>query len=525
MTEHVCKFTKERLHRLEPSASGEFLESRIVRARFCECGRYRVSERRADVGLVRSAHRPAAADRAAQVCLSLPESEQAVIRALVRLARPASRAVGAEAMSEPDLPGHLHCSVYALLRSAPPALAKLTTLDALFSRLAREGLFDLVYRRQGLTRPLELREVLVTPAIAEALAGALGVRRLGALDHQTLTFMEGITLRLAALADRPESQSWADLAGRHREAIEGGLSPDLTGGPEGAVVAKCGRRKYRQLWLALTEALEASARGEDLPLRELSVRVTGDSKSLAALRSDLNRLGVNLEEWGVYEHQPILRAVGPVEYELPGGQGAVRLDAVADYACLTLKTVSSVKVTRNEADAVLIVENLTPFEALAREDLPLVGRVLMLYAGGFIGRAETALLHKVLAARPVPGFIWTDLDLGGHRIFVAVEHVFKEHGIPLTRIGSTLEFIGGAVTGIPLTAEERMELEHLLARGDLPAGEAEWIRTILALGAKVEQEAQMGGLARLQETILHQLGLIAQAGGPSPKKVSYNDRL
>ena len=522
--EHVCQFTRERLHRLEatPSPSGDFLESRIVRARFCECGRYRLSDRRVDVGLIRSPRLPATPEGVVRACLSRSEEEVAVVRALLRLAQPAGRtdaawvSAGDRAANSardsardsagPTPPRRLHCSVNGLLRVAPPALAKLTALDALLSQLARDGLGDLVYRRPALTRPLELREVLVSPDIIEALAGALGVHRPGTVDQQTLTFIGDICRRLAALSDQPEALAWADLADRHRKAIGAGLRPDLTGGAEGAVVARCGTRKYRQLWLALVEALKISASGEDMPLRELSVRVTGDSKSLATLRGDLDRLGVNLEEWGIYEHQPILRAVGPVEYRVPGDRGAARFNAVADYACLTLKTVSSLEITRNEADAVLIVENLTPFEALARESHSRLSRVLLIYAGGFIGRAETTLLRKVLGARPVPGFIWTDLDLGGHRIFGAVERVFKQHGTSLTRIASAPEFIDGAVAGVPLAAGERAQLERLLATGEMPAEEAEWLGAILSRGTKVEQEAQLGKLSRLLEALLLQLG-------------------
>lgn len=502
--DHVCSFTRERLHRLEATVSGDFVESRVVRARFCECGQHRVSDRRADVGLVRSPRRQAAPEQALQVGLALSEGEKAVVRALLRLAKSSVRPEAGQELSGPDLPGRLRCSAKALLRAAPPAFAKLMALDGLLSRLARQGLCDLVYRRQEMTRPLELREVLVSPAICEALAGPLGVRRPGAVDRETLTFMEGIHRRLAELAKskltgQPEALPWADLADRHRGTLEVGGSPDLTTDEKDAVLARGGTRKYRQLWLAVTEALEALSRGEDMLFRELSVRATGDSKSLAALRGDLVRLGVSLEDWGIFEHQPILRALGPVEYRLPGCRGTLRLDAVADYACLTLRTVSGLQIIRSGASAVLIVENLTPFEALAREDRQRFGGVLALYAGGFIGRAETVLLHKVLAVRPVPGFIWTDLDLGGHRIFVAVERVFREHGQPLTRIGAAPEFIDRATTGIPLTAEERAEMERLIAKGGILDGEAQWLRTVLARGAKVEQEAQLTVLRQLLE--------------------------
>lgn len=242
--------------------------------------------------------------------------------------------------------------------------------------------------------------------------------------------------------------------------------------------------------LAALDSLE-----EEIPERVLSARLLGDSKHLAALKPALIALlrqahpeWVGLREddiWlslGVLPNPGHIFLHGPLVFDLAGTR--VDLRAFDPDLGLPAHAIARLNLVELPARYVLTVENQTSFYDHIRA-FPQDG--LVLYLGGFPGRARRLLLRRLAEFAPdVPLYHWGDLDYGGFAILSYLRQL-----MPCPVIAHQMDLAAIQQPDIPtkpLNQIDRRNLGRLLHDVQLvdnyPVIEALLVRNI-----KIEQES------------------------------------
>jgi hypothetical protein len=152
---------------------------------------------------------------------------------------------------------------------------------------------------------------------------------------------------------------------------------------------------------------------ETVAERVFSARWLKNSKTLAALRLRLERLVGPLAALGIREGAAVTLLGGRGVLRLPGRP--LDLTDVAPFAGFARETLESVPEILFPAGGLLVVENLTAFEACCRGEVAGTEDTLIVWSAGYPGRAVRRLVEDAGSAR-LPVRVWADLDLDGVRI-------------------------------------------------------------------------------------------------------------
>jgi hypothetical protein len=232
----------------------------------------------------------------------------------------------------------------------------------------------------------------------------------------------------------------------------------------------------------------------ELPERDFSARVLGDSKRLASLKSPMLTLirraypdltGLQEEEvWasvGLLPNPGHVYIHGPLVFRLT--------DVVVDASVfqpdlgLAVHLIPQIELVTLDARYVLTVENRTSFYDYVAA-FPNDG--LILYLGGFPNRARRQLLRRVAEFSPTtPFYHWGDLDYGGLAILAYLRSTVNLPMLPHQMDLATMEsHVQHART---LKGSDRRNLKRLLANDGLQDVQ-QVIRFMLEHGVKLEQE-------------------------------------
>lgn len=250
-------------------------------------------------------------------------------------------------------------------------------------------------------------------------------------------------------------------------------------------------QRNEDLLRALAEL--ASLDGE-VPERDFSARVLGDSKRLSMLKPALLRLlrrvrpelaGLPDEEaWaalGILPNPGHIYLHGPLTLQLGGS--IVEVSAFRPDVGLPVGALSQFEVIALRARYVLTIENRTPYyDYLAA----LPGDGLILYLGGFPNRARRLVLQRLAEAAPAtPLYHWGDLDYGG---FAILAHLRRTLGCPVHPHRMDRAVLAQhAAAGRPLSRADRHHLQRLLHDSTLADCHGV-IQALLDRGIKLEQE-------------------------------------
>lgn len=252
--------------------------------------------------------------------------------------------------------------------------------------------------------------------------------------------------------------------------------------PDGIVQLK-GLKSFRLLIEALKTILILDPSNETLPFRELSIRVSGSSKALAAIKPYLKALLGNLEDYGIIDHAPLLFCRLPLTGEVNGR--TVDLSAASDYMVLTAATASSFRPVTGRLKALLLVENQTPFEGI----LPLLPEdVGIVWLSGSPPGHVRAFVEMLLRFQPVPGRIWCDLDPYGIEIALTAGEWFERVGQQWLPIGMDGSFLFEGKGAQMLNERDFEKIAALKRRADAAAF-YEVLAAMEKSGKKQEQEA------------------------------------
>lgn len=231
---------------------------------------------------------------------------------------------------------------------------------------------------------------------------------------------------------------------------------------------------------ALAGLVEA---GEAVPAKAFSARVLGDSKSLARLRSRVERLVGPLERLGIRDWGGLV---------LLSGAGVLHLEkteiSLQSLRCIGISSDDVLTLSRIEPPegGLVVIENLTPFQACL-EQLNDNSSVLLVWSGGFPNRGVKRLLEQA-AKQKVRIRVWCDLDLGGVRIARMIHQITSGVAEPVLMSPAVLH---EARHSCPLTPFSAASIHRDLEQHP-DAILADTLHALLSRNAWVEQETLLG---------------------------------
>jgi hypothetical protein len=117
--------------------------------------------------------------------------------------------------------------------------------------------------------------------------------------------------------------------------------------------------------------------------------------------------------FGVREGVAVTLVGGSGTVTLPGA--GIDLDVVGPFVGLSREALLEVRAVRAGERGVLVVENLTAFDACCRGEVPGCEGSLVVWSGGYPGRGVRSLVEAAVAD-DADVRVWADLDLDGIRI-------------------------------------------------------------------------------------------------------------
>jgi hypothetical protein len=231
-------------------------------------------------------------------------------------------------------------------------------------------------------------------------------------------------------------------------------------------------------------ALHADA-GDTLAARVFSTRYLGDSKALSRVRTSVESVVGALEALGIREGAALTLLGGSGRLHVSGQ--VLSLAQLAPYVGLARDTVLSLEQVEFPEAGLLVVENLTAFEACCRGEVDPAHGTLVLWSAGYPGRGVRRVVVEA-ATRRAPVRVWADLDLDGVRIARLVSSWAPEDCGPLLMSPQDLR---SAPASRPLSTRAAAAIaSDLNAQPDaLLSGT---LRSILEMSRWVEQEALLG---------------------------------
>lgn len=176
--------------------------------------------------------------------------------------------------------------------------------------------------------------------------------------------------------------------------------------------------KARSLAPDLIRALAAVARhastGDACARRVFSARALGDSKALDRLKSQLERIIGPLEDLNIREGGTVVLVGGEGRVECPSQ--SLQLSRLPPFVGLARETADAIVEVHVPRQGLLIVENMTTFDACCRREVAGTADTMVFWSAGFPGRSICRLVELVAAGNATIR-VWADLDLSGVRIF------------------------------------------------------------------------------------------------------------
>lgn len=198
---------------------------------------------------------------------------------------------------------------------------------------------------------------------------------------------------------------------------------------------------------------------ETMPFRELSVKVSGDSKCLAAVKPYLKSFLGNLEDHGITEHASLIFCHMPVVGEI--NYRSVDLSASEDYSVVTKSTALKFKPIHGKFDSILLVENQTAFEKVVNK---LPENIGCIFISGYPASYIRTFVKRLLDFNPASGLIWCDMDPDGIEIALTAGKWFEEAGLEWKPLGMDVTTFLNAKTYKPLEEADRRKIKTLKAR-------------------------------------------------------------
>ncbi len=239
--------------------------------------------------------------------------------------------------------------------------------------------------------------------------------------------------------------------------------------------------------LARTDLIFALQRWQDTQQsgtrRDFALSARDDTKGISESEWNWLEQNVDMAEFRIERHTPLLLIAASLTLTLPNGQ--LDLASCADFAALTPATVQGISTISGKVSHWQLVENRTSFERVARNRAP---DVAVIWLPGYPPGWWCNAVRQLLKLSPAPAQVACDPDPAGINITLKAAEVWKEQQINWQPWKMSATDLSGLRVRKPLTETDRLQLIALQKSTVLPARLAELAAWMLEHNEKGEQE-------------------------------------
>lgn len=220
--------------------------------------------------------------------------------------------------------------------------------------------------------------------------------------------------------------------------------------------------------------------------RDFALFARADTKGLSESEWNWLEQTLDLAEFRIERHTPLLLLAAPLTLTMPHGQ--LDLANCTDFAALTPATIQAMTSASGTIKRWQLVENRTSFERVARQREPDLGAIwLPGFPPGWWRNAVGQLLDLI----PAPAHIACDPDPAGIAIALKAAELWHERGIEWLPWKMSATDLAALRARKPLTEVDRLQLASLRQETALPTQLAELAEWMLEHGEKGEQEGYL----------------------------------
>lgn len=195
---------------------------------------------------------------------------------------------------------------------------------------------------------------------------------------------------------------------------------------------------------------------------------------------------LDLAEFSIERHTPLLLITAPLTLTLPNGQ--LDLASCADFAALTPATVQAVTAATGTISRWQLVENRTSFENVVKKRDADTG---VIWLPGFPPTWWRNAVGHLLNLAPAPAHIACDPDPAGIAIALKAAQLWQERDLTWQPWRMTAADLVALRVRKPLTEGDKLQLATLQQEPALPVPFADLLEWMLKQGEKGEQEGYL----------------------------------
>ena len=220
--------------------------------------------------------------------------------------------------------------------------------------------------------------------------------------------------------------------------------------------------------------------------RDFALLARDDTKGVSEAEWNWLEQTLDLAEFRIERHTPLLLLAAPLKLALPHGQ--LDLASCADFAALTPATVQAVTAASGTLNRWQLVENRTSFERVAKNRQPDVG---IIWLPGYPPGWWLNAVGQLLDIAPAPAQIACDPDPAGIAIALKAAELWREHNLPWQPWKMAAADLASLRVRKPLSEGDKLQLAALRQEPALPASLGELLEWMLERCEKGEQEGYL----------------------------------
>lgn len=220
--------------------------------------------------------------------------------------------------------------------------------------------------------------------------------------------------------------------------------------------------------------------------RDFALFARDDTKGLSEAEWSWLEQTLDMAEFRIERHTPLLLLAAPLGLTLP--QGQLDLGSCADFAALTPATLQTATAASGAVSCWRLAENRTSFERIVRQREQGVG---VIWLPGFPPGWWLKSVGKLLDLCPAPARIACDPDPAGVAIALKAAEPWLNRGIEWLPWKMSAADLASLRVRKPLTEVDRIRLAALRQACDLPAELSGLLGWMAEHGEKGEQEGYL----------------------------------
>lgn len=220
--------------------------------------------------------------------------------------------------------------------------------------------------------------------------------------------------------------------------------------------------------------------------RDFALSARGDTKAISSAEWDWMESIIDLAEFHIERHTPLMLVAAPLTLQLP--QGKIDLAACPDFAALTPSTIGDIRTIFGAVKHWHLIENQTSFERMAKKRDADAGIV---WLPGFPPSWWHEAMGHLLDLAPAPALLSCDPDPSGIAIALKASSLWNMRKLDWQPWKMSVIDLAALTARKSLSDTDRNQLSALQADITLPPMLAELAAWMLEHGEKGEQEGYL----------------------------------